>query len=110
MKEFTKGIGIDVTQLDKRPIKIRARARKLRMPGAGISVPTHPTVQGINEEWSNMISQGELTLREPCYPQSIFVLSVKTGEIKKTEHTVYGRKIPLLDIRKKLRRTLRRRN
>ncbi len=102
VKECAKENGIDVTQLDKRPTKIRARARKLRMPGAGIYVTTHPTVQAINQEWSNMISQGELTLGEPCHPQSIFRVSIKTGELKKTEQTVYGRKIPLLDIRKKL--------
>lgn len=102
MKEFAKENGIDVTQLDKRPMMTRARARKLRMPGVGISVPTHPTVQAISEEWSNMISRGELTLGEPCHPQTISRLSVKTGELKKTEHTVYGRKIPLIDIRRRL--------
>ena len=102
VKEFAKENGIDVTQLDMRPKRTRIRSHKLRLPGAGISVPTHPTVQEIKDEWTYMISNGELTLGEPCHPQSIFRLSIKSGELVRTEHTIYGRKIPLIDIRRKL--------
>ena len=59
-------------------------------------------MEEIKEEWANMINNGELTLGEPCHPQTILRLSVKTGELRRTEYTAYGRKISLLDIRKKL--------
>ena len=101
-KEFAIHNGLDVFSLDKRPKSTRIRARKLRMPGGEISVPTHRTVEGIKEDWTKMIQSGELTLGEPCYPHTITRYSIKDGELKQHEITVYGRKIPLLDLRKKL--------
>ena len=93
---------INVFELDHRPAGVRMRARKLRMPGGEVSVPTHKTVEHIKEDWQKMIESGELTLGEPCYPHTIKKYRVKDGEIQATETVVYGRKIPLLQIRKKL--------
>lgn len=41
LKEFAAENGIDIFELDKRQPNTRARAKKLRMPGGEISVPTH---------------------------------------------------------------------
>lgn len=49
-----------------------------------------------------MIENCELTLGEPCYPHKLIRYTVYNGELKQTETTVYGRKIPLLELREKL--------
>ena len=104
VKEFSKEHGIDVFQLDNRSPNTRLRARKLWMPGGNVSVPTHRTVEGIKEDWDNTIKEGELTLGEPCYPHTLIRYTAKGGELQRTETEVYGRKIPLLDLREKLLR------
>ncbi len=102
VKEFAIESGVDVFQLDQRPSGTRLRARKLRMPGGEVSVPTHRTVEGIKEDWDKLIESGELTLGEPCHPQKLTRYTVKDGELQQSETTVYGRKIPLLEVRKRL--------
>ena len=97
VEEFAIENGIDVTKLDQRPKKKRARARKLKLPGAGISVPTHPTVKEIKDEWQNMLNDGELTLGEPCHPQTITRISIADGELKQTENVG---KFPCLTLEK----------
>ena len=72
------------------------------MPGGDISVPTHRTVEGVKEDWGKMIQSGEVTLGEPCYPHTITQYSIEDGELKHKQTTVYGRKIPLIELRKKL--------
>lgn len=93
--------GIDVFMLDHRPSNTRLRARKLRMPGGQISVPAHRTVEGVKEDWKRMIKLGELTLGEPCYPQTLCKYTIKGGELQHSETVVYGRKIPLIEVRRK---------
>lgn len=102
VKEFAKESGIIVHQLDKCPSHTRLRARKLRMPRTEVSVPKHRTAEGIRKDLVNMIESGELTLGEPCYPQKLKKYVVKDGELQQKETVVYGKKISLLDIRKKL--------
>ena len=40
------------------------RARKLRMTGGGIAMPTHRSEEGIKKDWNVMIKDGELCLGE----------------------------------------------
>ena len=49
-----------------------------------------------------MIALGELTLGEPCAPHTITKYAIVEGKIHKSEIEVYGRKVSLLYIRKKL--------
>ena len=100
-KEFAKENGIDVFELDKRPENTRIRARKLRMPGGDISVPTHSTVEQIKENCSQMIVDGTLTLGEPCHPHLMVRYTTSGGVLARKEVMAYGRKIPLITIRKK---------
>ena len=102
VKEFASENDISVLDLDKRPPNTRIRARKLRMPGGEVSVPTHRTEKGVKDDWQKMIESGEFTLGEPCYPHKLIRYTVHNGELKQTETTVYGRKIPLLELRQKL--------
>ena len=97
VKEFAVENGIDVFMLDHRPST--TRLRKLRMPGGQISVPAHRTVE---EDWKRMIELGELTLGEPCYPQTLCKYTIKGGELQYSETIVYGRKIPLIEVERKL--------
>ena len=102
VKEFAKRNNIDVTQLDNKKPGTRQRARKLRLPGGDISVPTHRTITQVKEDWADMIKSGELTLGEPCNPFTITKHSTASGSLTATTSTVYGRKIPLQTIRQKL--------
>ena len=72
------------------------------MPGKYISVPSHLTPAKIKEDWTKMITTGELTLGEQCHPCTIIKYNTSNGTVTKSESTVYGRKIPLTDIRQKL--------
>ena len=78
------------------------RARKLRLPGNDISVPAHPAPAEIKNKWEDMITSGELTLGEQCHPSTIEKYCTVGGNVTKVTTTVYGRKIPLLQIREKL--------
>ena len=100
-KEFAKENGIDVFCLDRRPENTRIRARKLRMPGGDISVPTHSTVEQIKDSCGQMIADGTLTLGEPCHPHLMVRYTTSGGALTRREEMTYGRKIPLIIIRKK---------
>lgn len=102
VKEFAMENDVNVFDLDKRPPNTRVRARKLRMPGGAVSVPTHRSVGGIKEDWAALIASGELTLGEPCHPHTLKKYIIKNGEIQETTTVVYGRKIPILELRQKL--------
>lgn len=78
------------------------RAKKLKMPGGEISVPCHKTVDTIKGDWASMIESGELTLGEPCAPYTITKYAIINGEVQQSEIDVYGHKVSLLHIRKKL--------
>ena len=55
VKKFATESGIDVFQLDQRSSGTRMRARKLRMTGGGITMPTHRSEEGIKNDWNDMI-------------------------------------------------------
>ena len=59
-------------------------------------------MEGVKEDWKRMIELGELTLGEPCYPQTLCKYTIKGGELQYSETIVYGRKIPLIEVRRKL--------
>ena len=53
-----------------------------------------------------MIESGELTLGEPCAPYTVMKYAIINGEVQQSEIGVYGRKVSLLHIRKKLHEKL----
>ena len=102
VKEFAKENGIDVIKLDHRQPNSRLRARRLRLPGGEISTPVHKSVKGIKDEWNEMINTGKLSLGEPCFPHTLTKFSVHDGQLRQNDSVIYGRKIPLLELRNKL--------
>ena len=48
------------------------------------------------------IESGQLTLGEPCAPYTLTRCTVVDGKVQQTKVEIYGRKIPLLHIRKSL--------
>ena len=68
VKEFAKKHGIDTFSLDGRPDIPRNRARKRKLPGDEISIPTMPTVNEIKQEQQKLISDGEIIIGELCTP------------------------------------------
>lgn len=102
VKEFAREIGINTTKLDGRRDGVRMRAKKLKMPGGEISVPCHKSEQSVKDDWSKMITSGQLTLGEPCAPYTLTRCRIVQGCLQETQVEVFGRKIPLLKIRKTL--------
>ena len=104
LKEVAKRRGIDVSRLDNRGNHTqRIRRRKKKLVGGEISTPCLPTVQKIMEDKQQLIESGELLLGEPCTPYTATKSTVtSTGEIKFETIQIYGRKIPLHDLRKVL--------
>ena len=78
------------------------RAKLFKLPGGGVSVPTHQSTEAIKQDWAKMIAEDELTLGEPCAPHTLTKLAIVNGELKTKQETVYGRKIPLKLLREKL--------
>ena len=48
-----------------------------------------------------MVESGEVSLGVSCVPYKIEKFSTKNGQLERTEIVVFGRKFPLLDLRKK---------
>ena len=101
-KEFAKENGLDTIKLDSRQPNQRMRAKLFKLPGGGVSVPTHQSTEANKQDWAKMIAEGELTLGEPCAPHTLTKLAIVNGELKTKQETVYGRKIPLKLLREKL--------
>ena len=101
VKEFAMEIGFETTRFDRKTGGTRMRAKKLKMPGGEISVPCHKTVSMIKSDWADMIRSGELTLGEPCTPYTLTKYRIVGGRVERSECVVYGRKVPLVYIRKK---------
>ena len=88
---------------NRSPPPTRIRRRKKRLPGGEISTPSLPTPGVITAEKKEMIASGKLSLGEPCSPHMVHKSIVTAdGEVKNEEVGIIGRKLSLLEIRKKL--------
>ena len=61
-----------------------------------------PTVASLKEDVSQLLETGKLSMGEPCSPYTIVKSSVHDGKLENTTSQVYGRKIPLLEIRERI--------
>ena len=95
------GIDVENYQMSRTHFLRRSKAK---LPGNEISVPSMPTVCSLKEDISELLDSGKLTLGEPCCPFTIMKSHVIDGKLVSTPSQIYGRKIPLLEIRKKLLR------
>ena len=104
LKELAVKHGIDIQKLEhKAPSLPRLRSRKRKLPGGEISIPSMPTTIEITNEKVKLIESGELSIGEPCSPYMLMKSVVsKDGNIMQKQVQIYGRKIPLLDIRERL--------
>ena len=67
-----------------------------------VSIPAMPTAAIIKDDINALIETGELRLGEPCSPFTLTKSNVVDGVIEHKNTIVYGRKIPLTEIRAKL--------
>ena len=104
IKEYAENHGIDVVKIDGRTPTRRVRASRKRLPGNEISTPANPTPASIKQEWAKMIQSGKLTIGETCAPYKLTRFIVKNGVVESMEVTVFGRKIPLAELRLRLLR------
>jgi hypothetical protein len=98
VKDFGKDDGMDTLTLDKRPTIPHPRRRKCKLPGGEVSSPSLPTVKFIQNERDEMIYNGTLSSGHSMY-LTIAQLQV---EVETQVITVYGRKVPLLEIRRQI--------
>ena len=69
-----------------------------------------PTVGSLKEDVSQLLETGKLSMGEPCSPYTIVKStpytkvksSVHDGKLENVTSQVYGRKIPLLEIRERI--------
>ena len=83
--------------------KRRQRVSRKRLSGGEVSSPVPPTCTCyvVKKTWNDMIENGILSLGLPCVPFTLTRLVVWEGSLHEDEIPVYGRKIPLLELRKK---------
>ena len=71
--------------------------------GARYPLRPYPTVKFIQQERDEMIHNGTLSIGEPCAPFDVTRYRAAPGGTVETEViTVYGRKVPLLEIRRQM--------
>ncbi len=100
VKEYLASHGIPAAQ-KKRPVIRRA---KRKLPGGEISYPTHTTVSAVRKTLTEKIQAGDVNPGEQIAPREylVFRFERKSRKIVENKVTLYGRKIALNDIRKKL--------
>ena len=64
------------------------------MPGGSVSIPVHSTVQQVQEDCSQMIADGTLTLGEPCHPHKLVRYTTSGGTLTQEERITHYGKIP----------------
>ena len=82
--------------------KKSSRRSMAKLPGKEVSMPSMPSLPSLKSSINALIDSGELSLGELCCPFTLEKGKVVAGAIEKSSSMVYGRKIPLLEIRKKL--------
>lgn len=80
----------------------RQHVSRKRLSGGEVSCPVPPTSNKVKKKWNEMMENGTLSLGVPCVPFTITRLKVKNGSLYEDKIAVYGRKILLLELRKKL--------
>ena len=80
----------------------RSRSSKRRLPGGEVSVPTNPSLQELNTQITSMIISGQFTLEQQCAPYQLTRYIHDNGKLTSKEITICGRKLPLIEIRKRL--------
>ena len=101
-KEYCKEARHWCQQIGQTAMQCSRRCKKW-LPGGVISTPCLPTTAEIMDEKNKLIELGELTIGEPCTPYitNKFVVD-SLGELEVRPSEIYGRKIPFLELRKKL--------
>ena len=102
VRDIAEESGIDTTQYAQQARSSIVRSSKAKLPGNEISVPAMPTVLSIKGDIKMLLDSGTITLGEPCSPFTVIRTSVIDGSLKNASSEVYGRKIPLLDLRQAL--------
>ena len=98
VKQVALQSGIDVTTyLGSK--SCNSRRSKCKLPGKEISIPSMPTIATLKQDINQLLVSGKLTIGEPCSPYTVIRSIVHDGELLSTQARVYGRKIPLLDLR-----------
>ncbi len=101
VKEIAEQSGIDVSKYGKTK-SCNVRSSKAKLPGKEISIPSMPTVALLKDDIKELLDSGKLTLGEPCSPFPLVKSTVNNGNLETTTSQVYGRKHPLLELRKRL--------
>ena len=102
VKEFLQQQGVDVLRLENRAApRFRMRRRRLTF-GCDVTYPANNTSQKIIDDIRAAIASNRFNIGEECCSTLIYKYSLTNGDIDRKEVQVYGRKIPMLELRRYL--------
>lgn len=101
MKDWLRSEGFNVDRVS--PSRAQHAHRKMRVLAANITVPQQLSATKLKLQLEAKVADGEILRGEPCNLTVVVHYRVtKTGEVRREEVQVEGRKIPLSDLRKKI--------
>ena len=99
-KEFAMERGIyNVLQGSTPNRKQQTRSSKKKLAGSGVSIPSNPPISVVEKEIEAILKSGRFTLGEECAPYKVVKYIPVNGKLTPI---VMARKIPLIEIRKRL--------
>jgi hypothetical protein len=103
-KEFAMERGIHNAFQGSTPNrKQQTRSSKKKLSGSGVSIPSNPPISAVEKEIEAMVKSGRFTLGEECAPYKVVKYVPINGKLTPPQETiVMARKIPLIEIRKRL--------
>ena len=78
------------------------RRKKLKLIGGAVSHPTEITNSKLKEQLNQKIEQNEILIGEMIVPKTYKKLSLKNGKVSESTFITCGRKIPLIELKKKM--------
>ena len=101
VKEFLAEQRIPAALENQRSQRAQRRSKR-RLPGGKVSFPTYQPLKKQKEQVQERIDSGEICIGKEICPTSYSRYTAHEGEIRQDNIQVNARKIPLIEIRKKL--------
>ena len=101
LKEYLAEQGIQAVHNNQCKHRAPRRSKK-RLPGGKVSFPMYCPVQKLKKKVSDRIESGNIPIGKEVVRTAYCRYTVHQGELRQESTEVYGRKIPLLEIRERL--------
>ena len=102
VKDYLREQGVDVLRLENRTAPRVRQRRKKKSFGCNIKFPMHKTSGGIKEDLAKAIEDGRFHPGEEVCSKVLCSFTLSNGEVERKEVEVHGRRVPMLDLRKRI--------